>query len=209
VTEALDFDRAFALTHVPHDAKPAIEALFALDARLGTIVATTTQPMVGQMRMTWWHEAVSGLKAGDERGEPVLDALAAHILGHAGIDGAALAGLIDGWEVLLDPLPLGENVLATYADARGGTLFSLVARVLGKPIDVVAGRGWALADFAWHCSDAATATRARMMANDMLTSARMSDLPRPLRALARLARADVRHGAPERRSFWRLSASIR
>lgn len=210
MTETLDPDRAFALTHVPSPAKPAVEALFALDVRLGTIVATTTQPMVGQMRMTWWHEALSGLAAGDQRGEPVLDALAATVVGNAGIDGAMLARLVEGWEVLLDPLPLDEAALATYAEARGAALFALVAHVLGQPSEGAAGRSWVLADFAWRCSDAETAGRARGMAAETLRSGpEVATLPRALRILARLAAADVRNGAPVPRTFWRLLTTIR
>lgn len=210
MTDTLDPDRAFALTHVPPGAKPAVEALFALDVRLGAIVATTTQPMVGQMRMTWWHEALSGLNAGDERGEPVLDALAASVVGKAGIDGTMLARLVEGWEVLLDPLPLDDDTLATYADARGGALFALVARAVGQHTDGAAGAGWALADFAWRCSDADTAMRARRMAGERLGDTRqVGALPRSLRILARLARADVANGAPLPRTFWRLLTAIR
>lgn len=209
MTDTLDPDRAFALTHVPQAARSAVQALFTLDVRLGSIVATTTQPMVGQMRMTWWHEALTTLKPGEQRGEPVLDALAASVLDRGNIDGAVLARLVEGWEVLLDPLPLGEDALATYADARGAALFRLVATALGQPSDTGAGEGWALADFALRCSDRGTASRARAMAGQALNSARMGDLPRPLRILARLAAADVRHGASVPRSFWRLLTVIR
>lgn len=206
----LDPDRAFALTHVSQGAKPAVEALFALDARLGAIVATTTQPMVGQMRMTWWHEALSGLSAGDQRGEPVLDALAESVIGNGGIDGTMLARLVEGWEILLDPLPLDNDLLATFAEARGAALFALVARALGQVSDGTAGKGWALADFAWRCSDADTAARARTLAVESLgDKRRIADLPRPLRILARLASADVQNGAPLPRTFWRLLISIR
>lgn len=210
MTEALDPDRTFALTHVPGVIRPAVEAVFALDVRLGTIVASTTQPMVGQMRMTWWHEALTTLNAGEERGEPVLDALAGSVIGHQGIDGAMLARLVEGWEVLLDPLPLGEEALATYADARGTALFGLVAALLGQQSGGGhAGRGWALADFAWRCSDVETAAGARALAGDAMDGARLGDLPRPLRILTRLAVADIRHGAPVPRSFWRLLTVIR
>jgi hypothetical protein len=120
-----------------------------------------------------------------------------------------LARLIEGWEVLLDPLPLGAEALSTYADARGAALFGLIARALGGQSDDGAGRGWALADFAWRCSDAGTATRARDLAATALSSAKQGKLPRPLRILARLALSDVRNGAPVPRTFWRLLSAIR
>ena len=209
MTDLFDDDRNFALLHAPFPARAAISALWTLDQRLGAIVAGTTQPMVGQMRMTWWHEALTTLKTDGRRGEPVLDALADNVLGRMGIDGVALARLVEGWEVMLDPLPLGTDLLATYADARGSALFSLTARLLGRTSDDAAGRGWALADFAGRCSDPETATRARAMAAEAFAAASIGRLPRPLRILARLAAGDIRRGAPIPRTFWRLVASIR
>ena len=194
---------------MPHPARPAVAALFALDQRLGAIVATTTQPMVGQLRMTWWHDALTTLKPGDRRGEPVLDALAAHVLTPGDGGGPMLARLVEGWEGLLDPPPLADDVLAAHGDARGAALFSLVARAMGGTSDDAAGRGWALADYARRSADADTAARARTMAADAFAAARIATLPRPLRALARLAGHDVRGGGGARRSLMRLIASIR
>ncbi|MEP6786345.1 MAG: squalene/phytoene synthase family protein [Sphingomonadales bacterium] len=205
----LDPDRAFALTHVPHAVRPALAALWALDQRLGSIVVSTTQPMVGQMRMTWWHEALTTLQAGVQRGEPILDALAEHVVGSHDIAGPVLARLVEGWEVLLDPLPFEEDVLQTYGEARGDRLFTLSAQMLGQSCDNGAGRGWALTDFALRCSDPGTGKRAGMLARQALAKARIGRLPRALRVLARFASNDLRHGVPVPRTFWRLIASIR
>lgn len=208
VTSSSVSDRAFALSHVPAALRPGVEVLWALDATLGRIPGSTTQPMVGQMRLTWWYEALTSIEPGVLRGQPELDALAMHVVtADSGIDGAALARLVEGWEALLDPLPLPDETLRDYASGRA-QLFALSARLLGGAADETAGAGWALADFGAHCSDAATATRALEMAGAHLDSIVAKSLPRPLRILVRLARHDVAAGKTMPRTRWMLWRSI-
>ena len=195
--EIADPDRQFAARYVPRAHLASVQAVWSFDEVLGQTVAGARDLFVGQMRLTWWHDAVSTPRAG--RRHPVLDALSA-----AGVKPRSLAAMVEGWEVLLEPLPLGEAVLSTYATARGGTLFGLTASLLGvAPITAAAGEGWALADFSRRCSDRDTAARAWSLARERLT-ARPPGLPRPLRILARLARADALLGAPVERTGWRM-----
>ncbi|MGJ3626061.1 hypothetical protein AB5I41_02105 [Sphingomonas sp. MMS24-JH45] len=70
-----------------------------------------------------------------------------------GVTGAALADMIDGWELLLAAEVLDAESLAAYADARGGGLFAVMAQVSGGQnarATAAAGRCWALADLAAH-----------------------------------------------------------
>jgi 15-cis-phytoene synthase len=202
VTSLEDRDRAFALQHVPGPKRAAVSALWALDEQLGQIVATTTESMVGQMRLLWWREALESAVCG----HPVLEAMAS--VEAAGVDRASLAALVDGWEVLLDPLPLDAELLRAYAEGRGTRLFALTSRILGTEALDNAGAGWALADFAFRCSDPVMSSRALEMAASALASARLRTLPRPLRILVRLARSDVAAGRKTPRSPWKLLRSV-
>ena len=183
-------------------------ALWTLDATLGTIVATTTQPLVGQLRLTWWHEALSGLGKSTVIGEPVLEALAGDVIATGRVDAAALALLVEGWEALLEPMPLDRIWLEAYADGRAA-MFDLSAAILGTPSDRPSARGWALTDFALRCSDDVTAGRAWELAASALADASVSTLPRSLRSLARLAEADCALRARAERSLWRRLHSLR
>ena len=198
VTAPGDADRAFALVHVPAVVRARVATLWQLDARLGAIVAATTQPMVGQLRLTWWHEALTALPDAPV-GEPLLAALTDVVA--AGIAGHELARLVEGWEVLLDPLPLPDDVLLAYAGARGATVFALTSRLMGGIVSDTVGTGWALADFARRCSDVETAARSFVLARERLD--RIAG-PRALRVLARLARADAAAGKLLPRRWWRL-----
>src|SRR5689334_18098035 len=95
----LDPDRKLALAYVPAAARPAVEALWRLDAALAGILATGTQPLISQMRLAWWREALEALDRAPPPAEPVLQALAAHVL--PAVTGAELAALEEGWLVLL------------------------------------------------------------------------------------------------------------
>lgn len=200
--DPVDPERALALSYAPRRGRAGLAALLALDATLGQILRTTREPLVGQMRLTWWHEALVALDRAPPPAQPVLQALAADVVPH-GIAGATLAGMIDGWEVLLDPDPLTHSALEAYADARGGAVFALAGRMLGAmehdPL-LVAGRGWALADLARHSRGAAAVLPAELagVALADTTRQRWSRAARALGALAHIARMDASlpHGVP-------------
>ena len=189
-------EQTLALSYVPVARRASVQALFTLDETLGQILRTTREPMVGQMRLTWWHEALSALDTAPPPAQPVLQALAAEVVAR-GVSGAALAEMIDGWDVLLEPDPLDRAMLDTYATRRGGTLFVLAGRILGAsardPLER-AGAGWALADLARHSRDAAAAALPDELARAALAEAmlvRWSGAVRALGAMALTARMDL------------------
>ena len=148
-----DPERALSLAYAPRAARPGLSALWRLDEQLGAIVARTENPGVGQLRLTWWYDALDALGSTGAV-DPVLIALK-----ESRVDGKALLPLIDGWEALLEPLPLSEELLLAFADSRGGTLFGEAARLLDASTETAraAGRVWALVDLAFRISDRATA----------------------------------------------------
>ena len=191
-----DPEFGLAMSYASPSAQPGLLALFALDSALAGILRTTREPMVGQMRLTWWHEALTRLDAAAPPAEPVLQALARHVLPR-GVPGARLAGMIDGWEELLEAETLDDAAIGRHADARGGALFAMAGDILGAretdPV-VPAGRGWALADLGRHLADAPTADRAIGLATAPLAEAcgaHWSRAARPLGALARIARMNI------------------
>ena len=209
-----DPERVLALSYAPPAAREGLAALFALDATLGQILRTTREPVIGQMRLTWWFEALNRLDSGDVPAEPVLQALAMHVLPR-GVTGALLGQMIDAWEVLIDDDTVDNDALEIHA-RRGIILFGAAGTILDLPASdpvAPAGRGWALVDLARHVSDAQVARHAAAMAKAPLnaaTHARWSRAGRSLGALAHLAAMDlavpldtpIRRAAPKR--IWRL-----
>ena len=146
----LDPDRQLALAYIPAAVRPAVEALWRLDASFAAILATGTQPMISQLRLAWWREALERLDRDPPPAEPVLQALADHVL--PVVSGAELAAMEEAWLILLSEEALTGDELARYAELRGGLLFACSARLLGDPDFPVrqAGALWALADLARH-----------------------------------------------------------
>lgn len=184
-------ERQILLGYAPRDARAGLAAILALDDQLATILRTTRDPMVGQMRLTWWHGALTALDTTPPPAEPVLQAIAAHVVPK--VSGKDLARLVEGWEELLDPEPLDVQRLDAFADRRGGGLFSAMAQVTGAaatdPVDA-AGRGWALADLAAHVRDPAAAALASDRAAPLLRRAldtRWSHAGRAIGGMAHLA----------------------
>lgn len=195
--EIRDPERRLMLAYVPALHRPAIAALCALDETLAAVIATTREPVVGQMRLTWWHDALCALDERQAVDHPVHEALRSYVV-PTGVSGGELAGMIDGWEALLEPGVLDEQAMRLHAEQRGGVLFSVAARILGAawPAAAQAGAGWALVDLACHVRDRQDGARAAALAATYLPRHAKMRWPaalRPLAMLANLARLDASH----------------
>lgn len=182
----LDPDRKLALAYVPAAARPAVEALWRLDVAFAAVLATGTQPLISQMRLAWWREALERLDSAPPPAEPVLQALATIVLPR--VTGAELAAMEEGWVTLLADGPLTGEQRDHYAAMRGGLLFAYTARLLGDTDFPVtqAGECWALADLARHSR----------RVDEVKTPPEMPKVKwppklRPLGMLAMLARRDL------------------
>jgi phytoene synthase len=130
-----------------------VETLFALDRQLGEIVRTTAQPIIGQMRLTWWYEALAKLDSEPAPAQPLLADVARQVI-PAGVTGRSLATMSEGWEVLLDDERRDPASLLQFARWRGGTLFRALGTLLEQEDAALeeAGAVWALADLAVNVS---------------------------------------------------------
>ena len=168
--------------------------MFALDERFGAIVSSTSEPMIGLMRLAWWREALEKLDSDPAPAEPLLGLLAHHAL-PLGLSGAKLAAIEDGWAALIDGEP-DEAAIARHGRERGRNLFTAAAAMLGAhdPRLAAAGEAWALTDLGYRHSNAevrkTALAGARQLAAD-LPKDRWPPAARPLAALFVLARRDA------------------
>lgn len=188
-----DPERALFLAYAPVTARAALGALLALDDALARLLQSTSEPMLGQIRLAWWRERLESLDVSAPPAEPVLSALAADLIPR-GVTGAALTPIVDGWEVLLET-ELDAAALSRFATGRGA-LFVAAGKAMGAGDDslVEAGQGWALADLARHLDKAEEAAQARSLARPLLEAAtrrRWSGKGRALGAMAHLALRDI------------------
>jgi phytoene synthase len=195
---SLDPDRALALAYVPAARRAAIEALWRLDSTLAAGLSTGREPMISQIRLAWWREALDKLDRERPPSEPTLQAAAEHLL-PAGIRGAELSEMESGWSVLLSPDPLSADDLGDYAARRGGLLFRFTARLLGAELPESgesAGGAFALIDLARHSANDADCEAALAAARRSGWPRRWPSRLRPLGMLAALARRDCEPGRP-------------
>ena len=177
-------DRDLVRLYWPVELRPAFDALFAIDDALGEVVASSTQPALGAIRLAWWRDALERLDVSPPPPEPRLQAVARELLTR-GVSGAALARIAEGWAALFD-----EVRDAAAIGARGEALFAVAARLLGSDdLQVTeAGRYFALADVARRGLSPILRVPIRPF--------RFHRAVRPLTALARLAVRDLRNGEP-------------
>lgn len=192
----LDPDRILALSYVSVRRRAALEALWKLDAALGAVLAGGRDPMLSRIKLVWWRDSLEALDGAPAPAEPVLQALAAHVLPQ-GIGGAELAMMEEGWTALLSPERLTPDELALYARERGARLFSLSARLLGGSAEALgsAGEIWALADLARH-SNSEDAKTAIGVLEGLPRPPKIPPRLRPLGMLAALALRDAEPGRP-------------
>ncbi|MES2137991.1 MAG: hypothetical protein V4502_13160 [Pseudomonadota bacterium] len=196
----LGADLGLALTYVSPRARGALAGLFAIDRAMGDVVRSTTEPMLGPIRLAWWRERLEELDGdGVTPAEPRLQAVERELIPR-GVSGRELAALEGGWLRLFDPFPWTVQTSEAIW-FRGNLLFGLGARILGRAEERIQGAGgvWSLVDAARHCSD--LDSRAMLIAQARsfgrgLGGVRFSGPLRPLSMLTVLAMRDCRRGEP-------------
>ncbi len=146
-TDTLSSEFELALAHTPAAMRPRLRALFALDQRLARIIGKATEPMLAQMRLSWWREMLEQDPAQRPQGDAVLDAIGEKWAGEE----AALRDLVNGWEHLLADPPLPEAEAEKFVEARAGALCAFARVSPGekayKNVNLAA-QIWAIADLA-------------------------------------------------------------
>jgi phytoene synthase len=124
-------DRYLAATLAPPEARPALAAIAAFSAELARIPATVSEPLLGDIRLQWWRDALHEGRRGQHTGHHVADALVAAERRH-GLAPELLSAMIDARELdLAGGLPQDDAGLAAYLEATEGHPFRLALDVLG------------------------------------------------------------------------------
>jgi phytoene synthase len=210
-----DYDRYLTLLHAPAAARPALAALYALNLELGRIRELVSEPLLGEIRLTWWREAVEGAYAGHPRAHPLVQAIASHLPAR-GVPQDGLDALIEARTAdIVNEQPRTVDDLVQYVAATAGQLTWLAAVACTGSTDVeptaarAAGRAWGLTGVIRAVGFHA-ATQRLMLPDDALQAAGIDpdtlfrgeigpQLAPVLQRLAALARADIE----QVRSQWR------
>lgn len=126
-----DRDRYWSALFAPAPARVGLLALYAFNAELDHIPAVVSEPMVGQIRLQWWRDAIDLASPDTKTGNPIADALSASIAEH-GLSKERLIGMIDARipEILGEP-PADIQALRASLRESSGAVFELAAAMLG------------------------------------------------------------------------------
>ncbi len=146
----LDHDRFLCALFAPADRRPALLALLAFNLEVARIRESVTEPLLGEVRLRWWHEAVDAAYDGAPPGHPVAGELAAAVrrfdLTRDHFDALLAARAFD----LGDQAPADMAALVDYAAATSGRLTGLALEVVDARHEAAAEAGhhvgiaWAL-----------------------------------------------------------------
>ncbi len=131
-----DADRYFASLFAPAEERPLLFALYAFNYEIARATVSVHEPMMGEVRLQWWREAVGEAARGAPRAQPVAIALAG-LLARAPHLRDALEALIDARTVELSPAPFADlAALEFHAAATAGALMRIAAFVLDPKADI-------------------------------------------------------------------------
>ncbi|MEM7171413.1 MAG: phytoene/squalene synthase family protein [Pseudomonadota bacterium] len=188
-----DNDRYIASLFSPKDRLDHLFALYAFNLEVAKTAEVVSEPMIGQIRLQWWRDALTEIRKGKARRHAVVQPLERAIETYR-LDPDLLEGLIDAREFdLKRQAPKDLKALEAYAAATSASLNQLALTILG-PVDpqvIEAGRqlgkAWALTGLMraipFHAAQKRCFIPSDIATNENLTLGDLFEL-RPSRALS-------------------------
>ena len=127
----LDPDRMLAALFAPLSARRDLFSLIAFNYEIARVREVVTQPILGQIRLQWWRDAIAGIYTGTAPRHEVVQELAEAVARH-GLTRALLDRMIDAREAdLAEAPPADLDALLLYAEETAGSLVVLELQALG------------------------------------------------------------------------------
>ena len=129
---ANDRDRYFATLVLPDAERAAITSLYAFSADIASIRDRAKEAAAGEIRLQWWHDALTGEGHGAVRANPLADALL-DAVAECGLPIPALIRMIDArrFDLYDDPMP-DMATFEGYAGETASALYQLAAMILNR-----------------------------------------------------------------------------
>lgn len=127
-----DRDRYLASLFAPAAARERLFALYAFNHEVAKTAEVVSEPMIGQIRLQWWREALDAIYEGrPPRQHEVVQPLAEAIRARA-LPRAPFEALLEAREFDLDPAPPETlAALRAYANGTSTGLLRLALDILG------------------------------------------------------------------------------
>jgi phytoene/squalene synthetase len=130
-----DYDRFLAIQLAPASMRGALYTLAAFHLELARIAEIVSEPLIGHIRLAWWHEALQEIETGKvPRNHPVVQALA-DIYANRPIIFGYLHAIIDARGADLDPSQLAEeSAWRNYCAETAGNLHIAMAHLISAEV---------------------------------------------------------------------------
>ncbi len=145
-----DRDRFVTALFAPAAAREALIALYAFNLEVARTRESVSEPLLGEIRLQWWRDAVDKLYGGGELAHPVVAGLGSAIRAHD-LSRGLFERIIDARALdLADRPPATLADLEAYVEGSSAALVSLALEVVGARGPEVeqlardAGLGWGL-----------------------------------------------------------------
>lgn len=146
-----------AIVYAPDRIRSAFSLLLRFDARFAAIVGNANEPLIGQMKLAWWRDALSADMRNRPKGEPYLSSLFA--LNDPILTSAAIS-LVDAWEYLVVEENWLEPTIDKFGSARGAAVFGSYTRMVAlTEFPESLARQWAIDDLRFRFGERATVSQ--------------------------------------------------
>ncbi len=135
----LDRERYLAALFAPAARRDALFALLAFNLETAKTAEVVSEPLLGEIRLQWWRDAVDGIYDGSVREHPVLAALA-EAIETRGLERSRFHAILDGREADLREQPFDDlDALEDYVARTAVPLLELACQALGSESDETIG----------------------------------------------------------------------
>ncbi len=145
-----DRDRFVTALFAPAEPRAGLFALYAFNSEIARVRESVSEPLLGEMRLQWWRDAIERLYSCGDLAHPVARAIGSAISRH-GLSRNQFDRLIDARAAdLVNGPPADMEALEAYARGTSSTLVALALEVLGQRgeaaerVTLHAGIAWAL-----------------------------------------------------------------
>jgi phytoene synthase len=130
-----DPDRFFSSLFAPADKRGHLLALYAFSLEIARVREAVSAPMLGDIRLQWWRDALQGETRGDVRGNPVMAALDDTVVRFR-LPRTALVALVDArvFDLYDDVMPTMTD-LEGYCGETSSVLIRLASLILADGVD--------------------------------------------------------------------------
>jgi phytoene/squalene synthetase len=146
IVRTSDHDRWLCALFAEPEKREAIFSILAFNTEIARIRETVSEPILGDIRLKWWDEALDKIGTGDTPRHPVVEPLRNSIEKYNLSLSMFREILLGRSQDLSDTPPTTWDDLVAYAEKTGGALHSLISGVLGTDAEKgkSVGTCWAL-----------------------------------------------------------------